>query len=462
VAGGYVAMIQFESSQTVKGTLFTFQLKVKDGAAMNATYSITGTPSIRIGSVNQTATVKKADVSIACTHEYDHKCDTSCNVCGATREVTHSWDNGKVTTEATCTTAGVKTYTCTTVGCGHTKTEDIKALDHSYDGGKVTKEATCTATGIKTYTCTRSGCGHKTEETIKVLDHSYDTGKITTQPTCTTAGEKTFTCTRSGCGHTIKESVKALDHSYDSGKITTQPTCTAAGVKTYTCTRSGCGHTRTESVKATGHTYDHACDPDCNTCQTVRLELVHDYSEAWHFDENGHWHACSRCGDALEMEPHVPGPEATETSDQICTTCGYVLEKAKEHVHTPTGDWLSDKDGHWHLCGCGEAMDADAHLWGAGVADYDKGVTVYTCTECGFSREEELKQEEKPTDATDPTTGTKEPTASDTPGEGEPHSLMWLLIVLCVIGVVLLGAIIFVIIGIAVSRKQTGRFTPKK
>lgn len=43
----------------------------------------------------------------------------------------HSWDNGTVTTPATCTQAGEMTYTCTV--CEGTKTEEISALgSHSY------------------------------------------------------------------------------------------------------------------------------------------------------------------------------------------------------------------------------------------------------------------------------------------------------------------------------------------
>lgn len=64
----------------------------------------------------------------------------------------HKWDDGVVTTEATCTEDGVKTYTCTL--CGETTTEAIKAQGHKWDDGVVTKEATETAEGEKTYTCT--------------------------------------------------------------------------------------------------------------------------------------------------------------------------------------------------------------------------------------------------------------------------------------------------------------------
>ena len=45
---------------------------------------------------------------------------------------THTWDNGVVTTPATCTGAGVKTFTCS---CGETKTETIAALGHDYNNG---------------------------------------------------------------------------------------------------------------------------------------------------------------------------------------------------------------------------------------------------------------------------------------------------------------------------------------
>ena len=42
----------------------------------------------------------------------------------------HIWDSGVVTTEATCTTSGVKTYTCTV--CKATKTEEIATTDHTF------------------------------------------------------------------------------------------------------------------------------------------------------------------------------------------------------------------------------------------------------------------------------------------------------------------------------------------
>ena len=43
----------------------------------------------------------------------------------------HEWDGGVVTTPATCTSDGVRTYTCTRPGCGATYTESIPAKGHS-------------------------------------------------------------------------------------------------------------------------------------------------------------------------------------------------------------------------------------------------------------------------------------------------------------------------------------------
>ena len=63
----------------------------------------------------------------------------------------HAYDDGVVTKAATCTEAGVKTYTCK--NCNDKKTESIAATGHAYDEGVVTKKATCTEAGVKTYTC---------------------------------------------------------------------------------------------------------------------------------------------------------------------------------------------------------------------------------------------------------------------------------------------------------------------
>ena len=69
-------------------------------------------------------------------------------------------------------------------------TPDTPAHTHEWDGGKVTKEATCNEAGVKTFTC---ACGEtKTEAIAKTGEHKYDEGKksgINTVFTCTVCGE---------------------------------------------------------------------------------------------------------------------------------------------------------------------------------------------------------------------------------------------------------------------------------
>ena len=45
-------------------------------------------------------------------------------------------------------------------------------------------------------------------------------------------------------------------------------------------------------------------------------------------NDSTHWKECSVYGDAIDVEDHVPGQEATETTDQVCLVCGYVIQKA--------------------------------------------------------------------------------------------------------------------------------------
>ena len=91
----------------------------------------------------------------------------------------HSYDDGQITTEATCTNDGVKTFTCAT--CEDTYTEVISALGHNYDDGQITTEATCTNDGVKTFTC--ATCEDTYTETLAAVGHSYSNG------TCSVCGQ---------------------------------------------------------------------------------------------------------------------------------------------------------------------------------------------------------------------------------------------------------------------------------
>lgn len=85
----------------------------------------------------------------------------------------HIWDDGTVTTEPKCETAGEKTYKCTNEGCTATKTEEIAALTHAWDEGEETVRATCGKEGERTFKCTREGCTATKTETIDKLEHTW-------------------------------------------------------------------------------------------------------------------------------------------------------------------------------------------------------------------------------------------------------------------------------------------------
>ena len=76
----------------------------------------------------------------------------------------HSWNAGEVTTPATCTAPGVRTYTCTK-NPAHTKTEPIPALNHLFSNYTYDNNATCTQDGTETAKCER--CDATDTRTVK-------------------------------------------------------------------------------------------------------------------------------------------------------------------------------------------------------------------------------------------------------------------------------------------------------
>ena len=151
----------------------------------------------------------------------------SCTLVAQWDEHSHSYDDGVVTTEPTCTQPGVKTFTCS--GCNGTYTEEVAALGHSYGDGVVTTEPTCTQPGVKTFSCVR-GDDSYTEE-VAALGHSYGDGVVTTEPTCTQPGVKTFTCVRGDDSYT--EEIPAKGHEYTETVVA--PTLTSDGYTLHEC-----------------------------------------------------------------------------------------------------------------------------------------------------------------------------------------------------------------------------------
>ena len=87
----------------------------------------------------------------------------------------HSWNAGEVTTPATCTAPGVRTYTCTK-NPAHTRTEPIPALNHQFGAYIYDNNATCTQDGTETAKCER--CNETDTRTVKgtkLTEHTAET-----------------------------------------------------------------------------------------------------------------------------------------------------------------------------------------------------------------------------------------------------------------------------------------------
>ena len=116
-----------------------------------------------------------------------------CSVCNEVlvkQEVTpakgHQWNAGTVSTEPTCTGAGVKTYTC--MVCQKTKTEAISATGHKPVEHEK-KDATCTDSGREAgETCLKCGAILSGMEVIPAKGHT-EVIDSAVEPTCTKPGK---------------------------------------------------------------------------------------------------------------------------------------------------------------------------------------------------------------------------------------------------------------------------------
>ena len=166
------------------------------------------------------------------------------------------WDSGRVTTPATCTGKGVRTYTCTS--SSHTRTEDIPALNHSFAGQAYVSDnnATCEQDGTKTVKCVRYGTGGCTAtdtvtDTDSKLGHFFEDYVSDNNATCEQDGTKTAKCVRYGEGgcmatDTVTDTDSKLGHLFEDYISNNDATYARDGTKTAKCVRyDQCGETHT-------------------------------------------------------------------------------------------------------------------------------------------------------------------------------------------------------------------------
>ena len=226
--GTYSAVKKYDSSESPE-----FDKEASDASVYSATH------------IYKKSGVTLDDAGEYISVYYSSSSQSRIYVCRATKtlevEHTHTWDEGKITKEATCTRKGEKTYTCS--ACGATKTEEIPLSEHK-EVKDAAVESTCTKAG-KTEGSHCSVCGKilKEQKETPLKDHTWDEGKITTASTCTKKGTKTFTCTV--CGKTRNQEVSVVAHKFTTWKTTTAATALAPAKQTHKC--STCGKTETRN-----------------------------------------------------------------------------------------------------------------------------------------------------------------------------------------------------------------------
>ena len=253
-----------------------------------------------------------------------------CNMVLVKQKVTpakeHQWNAGTVSTEPTCTGAGVKTYTC--MVCQKTKTEAISATGHEPVEHEK-KDATCTDPGREAgETCLKCGAILYGMEVIPAKGHT-EVIDPAVEPTCTkpgkTAGKHCSVCNEILA---VQKEIPAKGHT-EVIDPAVEPTCTKTGLtEGKHCSVCNEVLVKQEVIPAKGHTevIDPAVEPTCT--KTGLTEGKH----------------CSVCNEVIVKQEIVPAKGHTEVIDPAveptctktgltegkhCSVCNEVIVKQK-------------------------------------------------------------------------------------------------------------------------------------
>ena len=342
----------------------------------------------------------------------------------------HKFDEGTVTSEANCTDAGCKVFTCS--ACGYVDERVLAPLGHDW------KAATCRS--VKT--CLRAGCGisegnfdytnhigtpvwnedewgdvdgHISKwSCCGTVEHPYERHTFL-DGVCPTCGcvcshPLTFpaTCVAQGtcqiCG-LVTEEINPNNHDLDpSGTYVAdkkEPTCTEEGYTGDTvCWNCRGVITKGTVIPANGHSdsWPATCKEPawCSVCREHFGDVDPDnHAEPWSADyenitettHDKHWYCCGM----VKTEPHDPdengvcrschygcehtGGEANCMEPAHCEKCGEPYGEKNPNRHKYTQKYACDNATHVERCKCGVIIGApEPHTWENGW-----------CTECYYN-----------------------------------------------------------------------------
>ena len=373
-------------------------------------------------------------------HTYDDDCDEYCNVCNASRPVSHTDndDNGL------CDLCGAQVYF---IKSGQSKVFNANGQEMIYltfipeDSGIYTFSSSADK---NTYGCIcdenkntiKSGYGYYdfniqytfTEGVTYYLGFRYSSSGSSGDITVS------LVCNQLSCKHTdVTE--------YPESPATCKETGYTAGVYCNICEQWVSGH---EFIPLTAHTYDDACDPTCNVCGLIR-STQHQYGEytvtvapncgnegrevatcaicgatkartipaqgshsfgEWRVYENStcikqgtERRHCTICGTYQERnldfaehnyKPTVIEPTCSEIGYTVytCKVCG---ERYTAAILKPVNHTDEDSDGICDICGETSGCIHDYTVDLTDATCTEAGKIALTCKKCGFKAESEIE-----------------------------------------------------------------------
>ena len=342
------------------------------------------------------------------THAFDNSCDTTCDLCGYVRSITHNYEqkHDENSHWDECTVCGDRQNIATHVFeqvydidnhwdectvCHEQKNKVMHTYELKYDDSMHWYEcAICHGVVLgeshdfeyewkydeTNHWLECSVCHDKKDITSHVFDNACDT-----------------TC--DACGY-----MRSITHDYDQkyDENSHWDECRVCGNKQNVTahifdnacdtTCDACGYTRSithsyeqkydelnhwdeckvcgDKQNITTHIFDNACDTTCDTCGYIR-SITHDYDQK--YDENSHWDECMVCGDKQNITAHI----FDNACDTTCNTCGYTRSITHNY------EKKHDETNHWDECTvCGDRQNVTAHI-------FDTACDT-TCDTCGYTR----------------------------------------------------------------------------
>ena len=404
-------------------------------------------------------------------HVYDNDCDTTCNVCGAVREITHNyaevWSNDENNHWHECTVC-------------HTRKDEAP---HVYDNDCDTTCNVCGAVREVTHNYAEVWSNDENNHwhECTVCHTRKDEAAHVPGPEATE--ETAQVCTV--CGYVLKA---PLGHTHKPKLVEkVEPTCTENGnIAYYKC---HCGKLY----------YDSAATREITDLSKIVLfSKGHVRCHEWHTTVLYHWQECTVCNERIDTAFHRPGADATETTPQTCPVCGYVLKEALGHTHkfdqkntdakylksaancnsgavyyyscacgekgtetfvsgeklnhTFKTEWSTDENNHWHECSlCGTVKDKAAHTFEWKIDKKptagEAGAKHEECTVCGYKKDAVIIE---PTG----TTTTTPPAVTTTEGKAETPEKSGAAWVWAIVAVVVLGGGAAVVIVLVRKKKK--------